>query len=94
MKAHDPTRPNPQKKQVIKNSRSENNPRHKKPKVYHRTYRTSSKTRQMHERRVKKAKHAQHTGTTNLYLANIRSGGSWIRGHGLAVGREIGRAHV
>ena len=36
---------------------------------------------------MKKAKHAQHTGTTNLYLANIRSGGSWIRGHGLAVGR-------
>ena len=26
-------------------------------------------------------------GTTSLYPANIGSGGSWVKGHGLAVGR-------
>ena len=40
---------------------------------------------------MKKVKHAQDLSTTSLYLANIGSGGSWIRdrrGYGLAVGRE------
>ena len=35
-------------------------------------------------------KHAQDLCTTNLYPANIRSGGSWVRSkrrHGLVVGR-------
>ena len=35
-------------------------------------------------------KHVQDPSTTSLYLANIGSGGSWVRkkkGHGLAVGR-------
>ena len=44
----------------------------------------------MHEQQSKKAKHTQDPGTTNLYLANIGSGGSWVRGkrrHGLAIGR-------
>ena len=75
-KAHDPTRPNPQKKQVIKNGRSENNPRHKKPKVHGRTYRPISRSQQMHELRAKKVKHAQNLGTTSLYPANIESGES------------------
>ena len=86
-KAHDPTRPNPQKKQVIKNGRLKNNPRHKKPKMHDRTYRTISRTWQVHER-VKKVKHAQDSDTTSLYLANIGSGGLWVRGHGLVVGRR------
>ena len=34
-------RPNPQKKQVIKNGRLKNNPRHKKPKVHGITYKTN-----------------------------------------------------
>ena len=42
----------------------------------------------MHERRVKKVKHARDPSTTSLDPANIRSGGLWVRGHGLAVGRE------
>ena len=42
----------------------------------------------MHEQRVKKVKHARDSSTTNLYPANKGSGGSWVRGHGLAVGRE------
>ena len=87
-KAHDPTRPNPQKKQVIKNGRSKNNPRHKKPKVHDKTYRIIFRTRQVHEQQVKKVKHAQDSDTTSLYLANIGSGGSWVRRHGLAVGRR------
>ena len=86
-KAHDPTRPNPQKKQVIKNGRLKNNPRHKKPKMHDRTYRTISRTWQVHER-VKKVKHAQDSDTTSLYLANIGSDGLWVRGHGLAVRRR------
>ena len=36
---------------------------------------------------MKKEKHAQDPGTTSLYPANIESGGSWVRGHGLAVWR-------
>ena len=35
--------------------------------------------------------HVQGLGTTNLYLANTGSGGSWVRGkkgYGLAVGRR------
>ena len=40
----------------------------------------------MHEQRLKKVKHAQDLGTTSLYPANIGSGESWVRGHGLAVG--------
>ena len=82
------TRPSPQKKQVIKNGRSENNPHHKKPKVHSRTYRPISKTWQIHEQQVKKVKHAQDLGTTSLYPANIGSGGLWVREHGLVVGRE------
>ena len=31
----------------------------------------------------------QGPNTSSLYLANIGSGGSWVRGHGLAVGRGI-----
>ena len=57
-KAHDPTRPNPQKKQGIKSDRSENNPHHKKPKVHSRTYRPISKSQQMYEQQTKKVKHA------------------------------------
>ena len=79
-KAHDPTRPNPQKKQVIKNGRSKNNPRHKKPKVHDKTYRIISRTQQMHEQRVKKVKHAQDSDTTSLYLANIGSVGHGSEG--------------
>ena len=89
-KAHDPTRPNPQKKQVIKNGRLENSPRHKKPKVHGRTYRPISRSRQMHKQQAKKVKHAQDPGTTNLYPANIGNGESWVKGnkgHALAVGR-------
>ena len=41
----------------------------------------------MHEQQTKKVKHAQDPGITSLYPANIGSGGSWVRGHGLAVGR-------
>ena len=41
--------PTPKKKQVIKNDRSENNPRHKKLKVHDRTYKPISRSRQMHE---------------------------------------------
>ena len=41
----------------------------------------------MHEQQAKKVKHAQDPGTTSLYLANIGSGGSWVKGHDLAVGR-------
>ena len=81
--------PTPKEKQVIKNGRSENNPRHKKPKVHGRTYRPISRTRQMHEQWVKKVKHARGPDTTSLYPANIGSDGSWVRGkrrHGLAVG--------
>ena len=37
---------------------------------------------------MKKVKHARDSSTTNLYPANKGSGGSWVRGHGLAVGRE------
>ena len=83
--------PTPKKKQVIKNGRSENNPRHKKPKVHDRTYRPISKSRQMYKQQAKKVKHAQDPGTTNLSPANIRSGGSWVRGkrrHGLAMWRR------
>ena len=47
-----------------------------------------SRSRQMHEQQTKKVKHTRDPGTTSLYLANIGSGGSWVRGHGLAVGRE------
>ena len=82
--------PTPKEKQVIKNGRSENNPRHKKPKVHSRTYRPISRSRQMHEQQAKKVKHAQDLGTTNLYPTNIGSGGSWVRGKrgdGLAVRR-------
>ena len=79
--------PSLQKKQVIKNGRSENNPSHKRPKVHGRTYRTISRTRQVHEQWVKNAKHARDPGTTSLYPVNIGSGGSWVRGHGLVVGR-------
>ena len=32
-------------------------------------------------------KHARDPGTTSLYPANIGSGGSWVREHGLAVGK-------
>ena len=32
-------------------------------------------------------KHARDPSTTSLDPANIRSGGLWVRGHGLAVGR-------
>ena len=42
----------------------------------------------MHKRRVKKVKHARDSSTTSLYPTNKGSGGSWVRGHGLAVGRE------
>ena len=83
--------PTPKEKQVIKNGRSKNNPRHKKPKVHSRTYRPISRSRQMHKQQAKKVKHAQDLGTTNLYPTNIGSGGSWVRGkrgHGLTVGRE------
>ena len=66
----------------------ENNPRHKKPKVHDKMYRPISRTWQMLERRVKKVKHAQDPGTTSLYPANIGSGGSWVKGHGLAVGEK------
>ena len=55
-KAYDPTRPNPQKKQGIKSDRSENNPRHKKPKVHGRTYRSISRSQQMYEQQTKKVK--------------------------------------
>ena len=41
----------------------------------------------MHEQQIKKVKHTRDPGTTSLYLANIGSGGSWVRGLGLAVGR-------
>ena len=51
-------------------------------------YKLISRTRQMHEQRVKKVKHVRDPGTINLYPANIKSGGSWVRGHSLAVGRE------
>ena len=36
---------------------------------------------------MKKVKHTRDPGTTSLYPANIKSGGSWVKGHGLAVGR-------
>ena len=82
--------PTPKEKQVIKNGRSENNPRHKKPKVHGRTYRPISRSQQMHEQQAKNVKHAQDPGITNLYPTNIGSGRSWVRGkkgHGLTVGR-------
>ena len=44
----------------------------------------------MHEQHAKKVKHTQDPSTTNLYPANIGSGGSWVRvkrGHGLVVER-------
>ena len=44
----------------------------------------------MHEQQAKKVKHTQDPSTTNLYPANIGSGGSWVRikrGYDLAVGR-------
>ena len=41
----------------------------------------------MYEQQMKKVKHARDPGTTNLYPVNIGSGGSWVIGHGLAVGR-------
>ena len=82
--------PTPKKKQVIKNGKSKNNPRHKKPKVHDRMYKPISRSRQMHEQQAKKVKHVQDPSTSNLYLANIGSGGSWVRGkrgHGLVIGR-------
>ena len=37
---------------------------------------------------MKKVKHACDPGTISLYPANTGSGGSWVRGRGLVVGRE------
>ena len=45
----------------------------------------------MHEQQAKKVKHTQDPSTTNLYPANIGSGGSWVRskrGYDLAVGER------
>ena len=36
---------------------------------------------------MKKVKYMRDPGTTNLYPTNIGSGGLWVRGHGLAMGR-------
>ena len=33
-------------------------------------------------------KHARDRDTTSLYPANIGSGGSWVKGHGLAMGEK------
>ena len=83
-------RAQPQRKQATGEGKSENDSRYKKSKVHGKMCRQSLQTTADAWAASKEVEHVQGPNTSSLYLANIGSGGSWVRGkrgHGLVVGK-------